>query len=174
MRQGLCRFYSYLGDDYVKTDFAEILSLLRREKGLSQRQAAADLGVSQALLSHYENDAREPKLEFVIKACDYYGVTADYILGRDKDRITQTLPVPRDCENAPRLISATCDVFKKLDELGDLELYAAAVDYLTVPAENIAAILNNPTALYNPERDAELKMAEAAFVVNARKTATIN
>ena len=66
--------------------FSLVLSSLRRDKGLSQRQVASDLGVSQALLSHYENDAREPKLEFVVKACDYYNVTADYILGRTDDR----------------------------------------------------------------------------------------
>jgi len=70
----------------MKLTFSEILSNLRRERGLSQRQAAADLGVSQALLSHYENDAREPKLDFVIKACDYYDVPADYLLGRNRER----------------------------------------------------------------------------------------
>ena len=63
-----------------------ILSSLRKETGRSQRQAASDLGVSQALLSHYENGAREPKLEFVVKACDYYCVSADYILGRNDER----------------------------------------------------------------------------------------
>ena len=62
--------------------FSETLSALRKGRGVSQRQAAADLGISQALLSHYENGAREPGLRFVCKACDYYGVTADYILGR--------------------------------------------------------------------------------------------
>jgi|GEM_PF-1019567 len=70
----------------MKSAFSEVLSSLRREKGLSQRRAAEDLGVSQALLSHYENDAREPKLEFVIKACNYYDVSADYILGRTNIR----------------------------------------------------------------------------------------
>lgn len=62
--------------------FPEILSSLRRARGLSQRKAAADLGISQALLSHYENGAREPGLGFVCRVCDYYGVTADYLLGR--------------------------------------------------------------------------------------------
>ena len=66
--------------------FGMILSSLRKETGLSQRQAAFDLGISQALLSHYENGAREPKLEFVVKACDYYDVSADYILGRNAER----------------------------------------------------------------------------------------
>ena len=62
--------------------FPHTLSALRKSRGLSQRQAALDLGISQALLSHYENGAREPGLAFVVKACDYYGVSADYILGR--------------------------------------------------------------------------------------------
>ena len=62
--------------------FSETLSALRKGRGISQREAAGELGISQALLSHYENGAREPGLRFVCKACDYYGVTADYILGR--------------------------------------------------------------------------------------------
>ena len=66
--------------------FAATFSALRREAGLSQRQAAGELGISQALLSHYENGLREPKLEFVVKACTYYGVSADYMLGLTEDR----------------------------------------------------------------------------------------
>jgi transcriptional regulator with XRE-family HTH domain len=62
------------------------LSLLRREKGVSQRNAAVALGISQALLSHYENGAREPGFAFLCRACDYYGVTADYLLGRTMQR----------------------------------------------------------------------------------------
>ena len=62
--------------------FAKNLSELRRRSGLSQRKAAADLKISQALLSHYENGAREPGLGFVCRVCDYYNVTADYLLGR--------------------------------------------------------------------------------------------
>ena len=62
--------------------FCEILADLRKKKGVSQRKAASDLHISQALLSHYENGAREPGLPFLCRACDYYGVTADYLLGR--------------------------------------------------------------------------------------------
>ena len=63
-------------------NFPGTLSALRKGRNISQRQAAADLGISQALLSHYENGAREPGLSFVCRACDYYGVTADYLLCR--------------------------------------------------------------------------------------------
>ena len=67
--------------------FCRILGDLRREKGISQRKAATDLQISQALLSHYENGAREPGLSFVCRACDYYGVSADYILGRSDSSV---------------------------------------------------------------------------------------
>ncbi len=69
-----------------ETQFCRILAALRRQKGVSQRKAAADLRISQALLSHYENGAREPGLPFLCRACDYYGVTADYLLGRTESR----------------------------------------------------------------------------------------
>ena len=68
------------------SEFSRTLALLRQERGVSQRTAAADLGISQALLSHYENGIREPGLVFVVKACDYYHVSADYILGRTLSR----------------------------------------------------------------------------------------
>ena len=38
----------------MNADFPRILTLLRKEKGISQKQAAQELNVSQALLSHYE------------------------------------------------------------------------------------------------------------------------
>ena len=46
----------------MSSDFSRCLSLLRQEKGISQRAAAKELGISQALLSHYENGVREPGL----------------------------------------------------------------------------------------------------------------
>ena len=66
-------------------EFCSVLSKLRKKRGLSQRKVAADLQISQALLSHYENGAREPGLDFVCRACDYYEVSADYLLGRTDD-----------------------------------------------------------------------------------------
>ena len=70
----------------MASDFSRTLALLRREKRISQRTAAGDLQVSQALLSHYENGLREPGLSFVVRAADYYGVSCDYLLGRSLSR----------------------------------------------------------------------------------------
>ena len=64
-----------------KTEFSKILRKLREDKRISQKNVAKDLGISQALLSHYEKGVRECGLSFLIKAAKYYGVTADYLLG---------------------------------------------------------------------------------------------
>ena len=66
--------------------FPRILTLLRKERGTSQKQAAADLQISQALLSHYEKGVRECGLDFVVRVADYYGVSCDYLLGRTADK----------------------------------------------------------------------------------------
>ena len=66
--------------------FSHNMAELRRARGIPQRRAAADLGISQALLSHYANGAREPGLDFVCRACAYYSVTADYLLGRSRSQ----------------------------------------------------------------------------------------
>ena len=102
----------------MKSNFAKRFKGLRTERGLSQRRAAADLGISQALLSHYENDAREPKLDFVIKACEFYGVSADYILGRGKERSNAKAP----------LVDVVRDVVGSLEELKTTE--AALIEKL--------------------------------------------
>ena len=67
-------------------EFNRIIKLLRTERGITQKQAAEDLHISQALLSHYEKGIRECGLDFVVRVADYYGVSCDYLLGRSADR----------------------------------------------------------------------------------------
>jgi len=75
----------------MNTNFPRTISLLRKEKNLSQRKVAKELGVSQAVLSHYENGLREPGLEFVAKIADYYKVSTDFLLGRTMSREDYTI-----------------------------------------------------------------------------------
>ena len=67
-------------------NFPIILSELRKEQGLSQKEAAAQLGISQALLSHYEKGIRECGQSFLLRVADFYDVSTDYLLGRSKNR----------------------------------------------------------------------------------------
>ncbi len=74
-----------VGCDYMAT-YSERIVELRTEKGLSQKAAAVDLGISQALLSHYEKGIREFNLDFLCRIAEYYNVTTDYVLGRTDSR----------------------------------------------------------------------------------------
>ena len=92
----------------MERSFPQTLSALRRERNISQRQAAAELGISQALLSHYENGAREPGLSFVCRACDYYQVSADYLLCRSEQ--------PNAAEKVLKAAGCMVEEFEKLSE----------------------------------------------------------
>lgn len=100
----------------MASDFSRTLALLRKEKKISQRNAALDLDVSQALLSHYENGLREPGLSFVTRAADYYGVSCDYLLGRSMSREGGIQPQSRVKETPSATVtpSELTDAHRKL------------------------------------------------------------
>ena len=77
----------------MSSDFSRRLVLLRKEKGISQKAAAGELQISQALLSHYEKGIRECGLDFIIRCADFYGVSCDYLLGRSPVPSGQTLSI---------------------------------------------------------------------------------
>ncbi len=88
----------------MNNDFPRILTLLRKEKGLTQKQAAADLNIAQALLSHYEKGKRECGLDFLVRAADYYKVSTDYLLGRSavsSGEIISESDIPEAVEQSP-------------------------------------------------------------------------
>ena len=131
----------------MATEFSRTLSMLRREQGLSQRKVAAELGISQALLSHYENGIREPGLQFVTKVCDYYHVSADYLLGRTLDREGTTIAAADLYDSSAEkgtalrgsiaamlqkklIVNTASMLFDLLGKVGDREAIQAAAAYL--------------------------------------------
>lgn len=85
----------------MKSDFPRVISLLRKERGISQKKAAAELGITQARLSHYEKGVRECGLEFLVQVADYYGVSCDYLLGRSPDPKGSTISLEDIPEHDP-------------------------------------------------------------------------
>lgn len=83
--------------------FPRILTLLRKERGASQKKVAGDLQISQALLSHYEKGIRECGLDFVVRVADYYGVSCDYLLGRTADKSGTMIAVEEIPEQDPAI-----------------------------------------------------------------------
>ena len=47
------------------------------------------MGISQALLSHYEKGIRECGLDFLVKIADFYGVTTDFLLGHTVESVNE-------------------------------------------------------------------------------------
>ena len=81
------------GSKIMNADFPRVLTLLRKERGISQKQAASELNISQALLSHYEKGIRECGLDFIVKTADFYDVSCDYLLGRSPERTGAQLSI---------------------------------------------------------------------------------
>lgn len=154
----------------MKPGFAQILSALRRENNLSQKKAADNLGISQALLSHYENGVREPKLEFIMRACEYYGVSTDYILGRTTEKSFDGVVALR-CTNDEerRTADVVTLIMAILSEIRDEQLRNASTKYLGFSVFAVLAALRAPTLKHEPFFDAARKTAEAVFVVNAHR-----
>lgn len=65
------------------------LKELRESHGLYQKDVAAVLHTSTPVYSRYETGDREPPFAVLLTLADYYGVSIDYILGRDQEEHTQ-------------------------------------------------------------------------------------
>lgn len=66
--------------------FAERLTELRNEKGMSQDAISTELGVSKNSIYYYENEKRVPDANTVIKFARFFNVTSDYLLGLEDSR----------------------------------------------------------------------------------------
>lgn len=62
--------------------FNQKLQELRKEKGLLQKEAADMMKISRTAYSNYEQGIRQPSFEILKIICDFYDVTADYLIGR--------------------------------------------------------------------------------------------
>ena len=65
--------------------YRERLRNLREDRDLTQAQVGAVINKSQQGYSHIESGRAELKIEDLITLCQFYGVSADYMIGL-KDR----------------------------------------------------------------------------------------
>jgi transcriptional regulator with XRE-family HTH domain len=61
--------------------FHEILKELRIEKKISQKQISIDIGISTSHYQSYEYGKTKPTIDNLIKFCQYFNVSADYLIG---------------------------------------------------------------------------------------------
>ena len=67
-------------------NYRERMRALREDRDLTQREVGAIINKSQQGYSHIEDGRAELKIEDLIKLCRFYGVSADYFIGRTDDR----------------------------------------------------------------------------------------
>ena len=175
----------------MANEFSRILTLLRKERGITQKQAAQELGISQAQLSHYEKGIRECSLAFVVQVADYYGVSCDYLLGRSAERSGQTIRV-EDLPGAggsssgsvyrgsvlptmyKKLIENSLEIlYDKLQESGDKQLVTAVSRYLMLAVykvfrqlhdaspRNVAGMFRVRGARWQASAEAAMHLTEA-------------
>lgn len=57
------------------------IKILREKRGIIQEILAAELGITQQMLSKYEKDVTIIKVDILKKLAEYFNVTTDYLLG---------------------------------------------------------------------------------------------
>ena len=58
---------------------------LRTSYGLTQVDFAKQLSVSKQAVSNWENNNIQPSIDMLLKIADFFGVSTDYLLGRNND-----------------------------------------------------------------------------------------
>lgn len=63
--------------------FAQRLKRLREEAGLRRVVLAELCGLDRCSITDYERGRREPQLGAVVRLADFFGVSLDYLVGRE-------------------------------------------------------------------------------------------
>lgn len=90
--------------------FGERLKHARNLKGISQRQAAEEFGITKVGYQNYEYGRRAPSLEMLPRLARFFRVSADYLLGlNDEPRLPdkETLRIAREIQRIQSEQSAT-------------------------------------------------------------------
>lgn len=61
----------------------ERIAQLRKNRSMSQFQLAKTLNIATSTLGMYETNKRKPNMEMLEKLADFFGVSLDYLLGRE-------------------------------------------------------------------------------------------
>ncbi len=65
--------------------FGVRLKELREEKELSQQELAEQIGYNQSMISFWERGVNEPTESAIRKISMFFGVSADYLIGLERE-----------------------------------------------------------------------------------------
>lgn len=171
----------------MNNHFPRILTLLRKGRGLSQKEVAASLEISQALLSHYEKGIRECGLDFVVKVAEYYKVSCDYLLGLSPHQNGATIKVSdlpddeksnsrkkgKDIDDNPdrKLLASSLSLLYQILKSCDCEpLTSSVTAYLETAIYRTFRLLyssnsKNPQAMFTVSQNQAIGKSEASMVL---------
>ncbi len=70
-------------------EIKDILKALRKARGYTNaKDFCEDIGISFNTYQNYEAGSRVPTVEMLVKIANFYGVTTDYLLGREPNVLT--------------------------------------------------------------------------------------
>lgn len=73
------------------TVFARKLQELLEDKGIQQKELARAIDITEVTISRYINEDRDPQVAILEKIAEFFSVSTDFLLGRDKDNNTNSL-----------------------------------------------------------------------------------
>lgn len=56
------------------------IRMARKQVGMTAKQLGEAVGVTDAAISQYENEKRQPSFEVLLKMCEVLGCSSDYLL----------------------------------------------------------------------------------------------
>lgn len=62
-----------------------VLKELRKSKGMTQKEVAEKLNITDRTYGHYETGKREPSIDMLIEIAKYYNISIDILVGRYKE-----------------------------------------------------------------------------------------
>ena len=81
MIEGVDAKNNSLNDKQLKAQFGENLFALRKKKGLTRKQLAEILNVSEVSVGSYERGLRQPNFEMLFRIASFFEVSLDNLLG---------------------------------------------------------------------------------------------
>lgn len=88
----------------------DILKRLRINKGLSRKDIEEKLGITERNIKSYELGTSKPPLDVLVKLADFYGVSTDYLLGRDERKFVEDVSKMSDNDLDKKLMQFFIDL----------------------------------------------------------------
>ena len=95
------------------SEFGDNLRKLRKSRNLTQQELGAQIGLSKAVVSKYENSLGYPTFDVLINIASFFGVTTDFLLGVSNGK---TVDVSALTDSQVTVIQHTISEFMKANQ----------------------------------------------------------